>query len=292
MPSTFRPLKTLSSWRRISLHTWENPGDPTVYATLEINVARALPYLQRIRSEHGEHATMTHLVAKALALAIRSYPRSNGIIARRRIYLRDTVDIFVQVASQGGEELSGTKVERADEKTIAEIAREVTERAARIRAGRDRELEQTKRLVNALPDFLLGRVLRLIEYLIYDVGLDLSRFGVVRDGFGSAMVSNIGMFGLSFGLAPLVPLSRVPIVVLVGEVQNRPWVEDDRVTVRPVVMLGCTFDHRLIDGAQGGKMAALLRSVVEDPERYLEETQPRSAEPVPVAGDSLTAVRG
>jgi len=292
MPSTFRPLTSLSSWRRIALHTWNNPGDPTVYATLEINVARALPYLQRVRAEHGEHATMTHLVAKALALAIRSYPRSNGIIARRRIYLRDTVDIFIQVVSQGGEELSGTKVERVDEKTIAEIAREVSERAARIRAGRDRELEQTKRLVNWLPNFLLGKVLRLIEYLTYDVGLDLSRFGVVRDGFGSAMVSNIGMFGLAFGLAPLVPLSRVPIVVLVGEVQNRPWVEGEQVTVQPVVILGCTFDHRLIDGAQGGKMAALLRSVVEDPERYLEARAPLAADSVAIAAGTLTAARG
>jgi pyruvate dehydrogenase E2 component (dihydrolipoamide acetyltransferase) len=285
MPSTFRPLKTLSSWRRIALHAWGNPGDPTVYATLEIDVTRALPYLQRVRTEQGQHATMTHLVAKALALAIRSYPRSNGIIARQRIYLRDTVDIFIQVASQGGEELSGTKVERADEKTIAEIAHEVNERAARIRAGRDRDIEQTKRLVNTMPNFLLGRALRLIEWLTYDVGLDLSRFGVVRDGFGSAMVSNVGMFGLSFGLAPLVPLSRVPIIVLVGEVQNRAWVEDDRVTARPILILGCTFDHRLIDGAQGGKMAALLRSVVEDPERYLEGAKEHAIEREPIAAD-------
>jgi pyruvate dehydrogenase E2 component (dihydrolipoamide acetyltransferase) len=270
MPSTFRRLKTLSTWRRISLHAWKGPGDPTVYGMLEINVERALPYLQRVRSEQGAHATMTHLVAKALALAIRSHPKANGMIARRRIYLRDTVDIFVQVASEGGEELSGAKVERADEKAVAEIAREVTDRAAKIRAGRDRDIERTKQVVTMLPGFLLGKFLRLIEFLTYDLGLDLSRFGVVRDGFGSAMVSNVGMFGLAFGLAPLVPLSRVPIVVLVGEVQQRPWVEGDRVVVRPVVVLGCTFDHRLIDGVQGARMAALLRSIVEDPEGHLE----------------------
>jgi pyruvate dehydrogenase E2 component (dihydrolipoamide acetyltransferase) len=62
----------------------------------------------------------------------------------------------------------------------------------------------------------------------------------------------------------------VPIVVLVGEIQKRPWVDGDRLVVAPVVLLGCTFDHRLIDGAHGGKMAALLRQVVEDPERYLD----------------------
>jgi hypothetical protein len=121
-----------------------------------------------------------------------------------------------------------------------------------------------------MPTALLGPFLRLIEFLTYDVGLDLSRFGVVRDGFGSAMVSNVGMFGIEFALAPLIPLTRVPIVVLVGQVRKRPCVEDDRVVVRPVLLLGCTFDHRLIDGAQGAKMAALLRRIVEDPERYLD----------------------
>jgi pyruvate dehydrogenase E2 component (dihydrolipoamide acetyltransferase) len=279
MASTLRPLENLSSWRRISLHTWGRPADPTVYGTLEINVERALAYLERVRAEAGVHATMTHLVAKALALAIRAHPESNAIIARGRIYARDTVDIFVQVASHGGEELSGTKVERVDEKSIVAIAHEVTTGAARIREGRDRNVDRTKRLVAAVPDVLLGPLLRLVEFLTYDVGLDLSRFGVVRDGFGSAMVSNVGMFGLAFGLAPLVPMSRVPIVVLVGEVQRRPWVEGDRVAARPVAILGCTFDHRLLDGARAGKMASLLRRIVEDPEAYMGIGAERTAGP-------------
>ena len=38
--------------------------------------------------------------------------------------------------------------------------------------------------------------------------------------------------------------------------------------MRSVVTLGCTFDHRMIDGAQGTAMAAILRQVVEDPEQF------------------------
>ena len=62
-----------------------------------------------------------------------------------------------------------------------------------------------------LPSFVLGRVVRFLEYLIYDRQLDLSRFGVEPDQFGSAMVSNIGNFegfGMSFALAPLVSYLR------------------------------------------------------------------------------------
>jgi pyruvate/2-oxoglutarate dehydrogenase complex dihydrolipoamide acyltransferase (E2) component len=280
MSSTFTPFRNLSSWRRISLHAWKRPADPTVYGTLEIDMERALRYLRGVRDEIGPHVTVTHLVAKALALAIRQHPKANGIVAWRRIYLRDTVDIFIQVASEEGEELSGAKVAQADAKSVAEIALEVAERVASIRQRRDRDIEGTKRLVSKLPNVLLGPVLRLIEFLLYELGLDLSRFGVVRDGFGSAMVSNVGMFGVTFGLAPLVPFSRAPIVILVGRVQNRPWVEGERLAVRPVLTLGCTFDHRVIDGALAAKLAALVRAVIEDPARYLgDEAALASADP-------------
>src|ERR1043165_397882 len=108
----------------------------------------------------------------------------------------------------------------------------------------------------------------------------LFRSGIERDQFGSAMVSNIGNFegfGMSFALAPLVPMSRCPIVVLIGEVQKKPVVEGDRVAVRSVVTLGCTFDHRMIDGAQGTAIAAVLRRVVEDPEKELGAIPARTA---------------
>jgi pyruvate/2-oxoglutarate dehydrogenase complex dihydrolipoamide acyltransferase (E2) component len=269
MSHTFTRLRDLSTWRQISLHAWRHPADPTVYGTIEIDMEKGLRYLRRVRADEGVHATVTHLVAKALAVAIRRFPHANGLIARRRIYLRDTVDIFVQVASEDGEDLSGAKVEAADEKTVAEIAREVWARAQRIRQRQDPEIERTKRLVTTLPGWLMGLFLRFLGFLIYDVGLDLSRFGVVRDQFGSAMVSNVGMFGLSFGLAPLVPFSRAPIVVLVGEVQNRPWADGERVIARPTLVLGCTFDHRFIDGAQAGKIARVFREALEDPERHL-----------------------
>ena len=100
--------------------------------------------------------------------------------------------------------------------------------------------QRTKSMVQRLPNFLLGRVVHFLEHLIYDWQLDLSRFGVEPDQFGSAMVSNIGNFegfGMSFALAPLVPISRVPIVVLIGQVQRKPVVEDDQVVVRSVVTL-------------------------------------------------------
>jgi pyruvate/2-oxoglutarate dehydrogenase complex dihydrolipoamide acyltransferase (E2) component len=269
MGSHFTEFKNLSSWRRISLNAWKYPTDPTVYGTLDFNMERAVEYLDGLRTPGGPRITATHLIALALARALRQHPKCNGLIARGRIYLRDTVDIFVQVVSEGGDELSGIKIERADEKSVLEIAHEVAEHADQLRHGRDQDVERTKQLVNMMPGSLLGMFMRFIEFLNYDVGLDLTRFGVVRDGFGSAMVSNIGTFGLTFGLGPLVPMTRTPIVILVGEIRDRPWVVDGQLAVRPAITLGCTFDHRFIDGAHAGKLVKVIRAILEDPAHHL-----------------------
>ena len=37
------------------------------------------------------------------------------------------------------------------------------------------------------------------------------------------MVTNVGTFGLAQAHAPLVPFSRTPLVVLVGEVRTSRW---------------------------------------------------------------------
>jgi pyruvate dehydrogenase E2 component (dihydrolipoamide acetyltransferase) len=230
----------------------------------------SLAYLDRLRAETGVRVTVTHLVARGVALAIRRHPHLNGIVARGRIYLRDTVDIFLQVAIDGGKDLSGVKINRVDEKSALVMAREMEARVERLRQRRDRQVERTKSMLDRIPLPLLGPMMRTISYLIYDLDLDLGRLGVVKDEFGSAMITNVGTFGLAQAHAPLVPFSRTPLVVLVGEVQDKPVAEDGRVVVRPVMTLGVTFDHRFMDGSQGGAMAQLFREYLDDPARFEE----------------------
>src|SRR5512145_1703726 len=88
MGRTFRPLEPFRGWRRLAAQTWRPPQDPSVYAVLEISVRPALAYLERLREETGIRVTMTHLVTRGVALALRSYPQMNGIVSRGRILLR------------------------------------------------------------------------------------------------------------------------------------------------------------------------------------------------------------
>jgi pyruvate/2-oxoglutarate dehydrogenase complex dihydrolipoamide acyltransferase (E2) component len=270
----FRRVRKLSSWRRISLSAWERPSDPTVYGWLDIDVSRALAYLEALSRDTSSKVTLTHLVGKALALAIAEHPDVNGIVRRgRHIYTRSTVDIFFQVAYESGGNLSGAKVSRADEKPLDEIAAELTGRARAIRSHDSHELSRSDASLGGVPPVLRKLALRAIETVTYDWGLDLSKLGVPNDGFGSAMVTNVGMFGLQHGFAPLVPFSRVPIVLTVGAVRDAAVVEQGEVIVRPVLSVGVTLDHRVLDGFQAGKLAQRFCDVMRDPAAVLARGQ-------------------
>lgn len=262
----FREIRGLSSWRVISLNLWDKPRDPTVYGLIDVEMGAALEYLRAVNEmDPGAKATVTHLVVKAIARALAAHPEANAIASRRRLYQRDSVDVYCQVATDGGNDLTGVKVAHADQKSVAAIASELAIAVSRVHAGRDAGSERTKRTVLSVPRPLLKPLLRLVEYLSYDRLLDLSRLGIAFDQFGSAMVSNVGNFAIANGLAPLVPATRAPIVLLVGEVAERPVVREGRVVAAPCMTIGCTFDHRVIDGYQAGAMSRVVRETILDP---------------------------
>ena len=261
----WKPATASSTWRKISLSAWTRPHDPSVYGWLDLDVSHALAYLERFERTGGAKVTLTHLVGKALALAIAACPEVNALVRRGRIFTRETVDVFFQVAYEKGGNLSGVKVQSADRKSVVEIAKELAERAAAIRAREQHELSRSDFNLGRVPALLRPIALRAVETAIYDLGLNLTRLGVPRDAFGSAMVTNVGMFGLPHGFAPLVPFSRVPIVLTVGAVHDGPVVVDGAVVVRPILPVGVTLDHRILDGYQAGKLAQRFQEVMGDP---------------------------
>jgi len=253
----------------MAVHAWNPPRDPTVYGVIDVDATNALSFIRDQRESSGVKVTLTHLVGKALACAIAERPEVNAIIRRGRIWVRDTVDIFFQVSFEGGENLAGAKIARANEKSVVEIARELAKRAERIRDKKDDPTQKSARLLGQLPPSLTRAAMQLGERLTYDYNLDLGRLGVPYDAFGSAMVTNVGGFGLTVGHAPLFPPSRTPVILTVGAVRDAPAAVGGRVEVRPMLAIGASFDHRVADGYQAGRMANRFRAVLEDPEKEL-----------------------
>jgi pyruvate dehydrogenase E2 component (dihydrolipoamide acetyltransferase) len=269
MGKRFQKAIDLPAWRRIAANAWRPPREPIIHGSLEVDAGPSLQHVAKLREETGVRVTITHLVAKAVARAVASMPEVNGIVSRGSLRLRPTVDVFIQVALDEGLSLSGALIKEADRKSVEVIARELAAKVEKIRSHTDESLEKTTRMMSVVPAPLLGPLLRMLSWAQYDVGLDLSRMGIDTDPFGSAMVTNVGMFGLQQGFPPPFPLGRTAIVILVGEVTRKPVAVNDEVVVRPTLGLHATLDHRIIDGYHAGVLAASVRESLTKPEVML-----------------------
>jgi pyruvate dehydrogenase E2 component (dihydrolipoamide acetyltransferase) len=262
----FTPIEDASSFRRMAAAMWRSPRDPSIYGSMDVDATVALGFLRD--RQNGVKLTVTHLVARAVALALRDQPEINAKVRFwGRLEKRATVDIFVTVATEGQRDLSGARIERADEKSLVELAREVSARAGNIRNGTDASYAKSRSRLKQLPWWLTRPATWLSDVLVNELHVDLTSQGMPPDPFGSAIVTSVGMFGIDAAFAPFVPLARCPMLILVPEVRPRPWAVGDRVEVRPVLRLCATFDHRLIDGAAAGRFAARLTQLFATPDR-------------------------
>ena len=258
----------ISGWRKIAAATWGHPNDPQIFGDLEVDATALLEFIDDAREATRARLTVTHMVGKAIAHALGEHPDLNVRLHRGHFVQRETVDVFFIVSAGSGAELSGVKVERADEKPVVEIAKELTNRAARVRTGQDEEFGKSKRTLSRTPHWLLRRSLRVVAWLAVDHDKDVRSLGVRRQTFGSAMITSVGMFGIQHAYAPMSPYYRVPLIVLVGEVARKPSVVEDRIEARPLVNLSATLDHRYVDGFHAARLSRSIRAYLEDPKRF------------------------
>jgi pyruvate dehydrogenase E2 component (dihydrolipoamide acetyltransferase) len=270
MPNVdLEPVKRVPAFRKIAVGTWATTYDPQVYGTVAIRMERAIQFIEEFRQRTGKRLTVTHLVAKAVGVAFQRMPDANAMLRFGRIYPRKVIAVFLQVAmtdpATGKPDLSGTTLHGVDKMSLEEIV-DATEKSVKlVRADQDKALAKSRKLFSAVPGFVLHRLLRFFSFLIYSLNLDLSWLGVPKDGFGSVMVTNIGSLGLEIAYAPLVPWSRVPMVLTVGKVNDEPVVENGAVVPGKVMRLSATFDHRFIDGVHAAVLAKCMQEVFGDP---------------------------
>lgn len=264
------PPKRQPIFRKIALGTWARTYDPQVYGTLSLRAEPMLRFIESQRASTGARLTMTHVIAKAAGLCFRHMPDANALLRFSRTYPRRDIDVFLQVMMEDPvtkkPDLSGVVLRRIDELSLQEIVKVTEEAVRKVKSGEDRELAKSRGLLGKLPAFLVGPTLKILSFLLYDLNLDLRWAGIPKDGFGSVMVTNIGSLGLEQAYAPLVPWSRVPMIVAAGAVTDEPVVQDGQVVPGKIIRLCVTFDHRFIDGAHAATLARRMREIFADPE--------------------------
>lgn len=82
-------------------------------------------------------------------------------------------------------------------------------------------------------------------------------------------VSNIGAVGGGHG-TPIVPYGTTAILS-VGRAKEEPVVQEGDLVIAPVMPLSLSYDHRVVDGAQGRRFMAMLMENLEEPALFLAD---------------------
>lgn len=269
-----RRKQNLSAFRKMALGTWQTTHDPSVYGAVTLRMDRAEAYVRQFRQVTGKRLTLSHMMAKAAAAALEITPDANAILRLGSIYLRDRIGVFFQVALEdpatGQIDLSGTTVFDPEKRSLLDICQELDDKAERVRSGADNK-ERARSIFKKAPNLAIGPLLDTIGFLGHTLNLDLEKLGVPNDAFGSIMITNIGSLGLEEAYAPLVPYSRVPIVLAMGSVRDEAVVEDGQVVPGRVMKVCATFDHRVLDGKHAAIMVKTLRSWMEYPFEHFDK---------------------
>ena len=251
----------------MAIFTWRSAADPTVYGWTDLDVERALAYIDAQSKSSKTRITLTHFVGRAVAEVYRRHPTLNVILRRGGIYPRKNVDIYFTVANDAaGMDLAGAVVRRGDQLTLPEFAQALAEPVESIRTGKKHPFQVLKKIIRWIPSALTRPALSIASLVLYGWNLYLPVFGLGKDAFGSVMISNIGSLGLDSAFPPLVPVTRVPMLVSICRIKENAVVRDGKVVVAKQIRLGFTIDHRVIDGVPLGPMAKTLEAIFANPE--------------------------
>lgn len=266
-----------STRRKLAISTWAAPSEGNIFGKLVLDATELQPFIDHVRATTGEKVTVTHLVGKAIALALAKAPSLNGRILFGRYEPFETVDVTYLVALDDGADLAKVKICHMDRRPVEDVARELRARAEKLRKGQDAEFEKSKGMLRVLPSFVLRPLLFAIGWVTAALGVEVKALGLEAFPFGSCIITSVGMLGIDEGFAPFTPFARVPLMILVGAVRVEPAVVDGQVVARAQLTITATVDHRFVDGFQLGTLAKVVRDVLENPWQLLADGKPTQA---------------
>ncbi|MGX5694935.1 dihydrolipoamide acetyltransferase family protein [Agromyces soli] len=80
---------------------------------------------------------------------------------------------------------------------------------------------------------------------------------------GTISITNVGVFGVDAGTPILNPGEAA--ILAMGQVRRTPWEHRGEIALREVMTLSLSFDHRLVDGAQGSRFLADIGRILREP---------------------------
>ena len=227
---TFEPMtamrKGIAEHMRRSLDTSAH-----VTSAIEVDMSRVVAIRAKLKKEYeeayGVNPTYLSFVARAVVETLREYPWINGEIRGDKIVTRNYVNLGFAVELADGKGLIVPVVKHTEGLNLLGMARGVAEIAQR---AREKKL---------MPDDVQG---------------------------GTFTITNPGGYGTFHG----TPVISQPQAAILGTyaVVKRAWVIQDElgkdvISIRPIMNLTLTYDHRLVDGALAGRFLRDLKAKLE-----------------------------
>jgi len=196
---------------------------PHVHIFAEVDMHRVAAVRAKAKKE-GVNLTYLPFVIHAAAKALRETPIMNAIVSGESTVMKKDIHIAVAVDTEKG--LLVPVLRNADRLSLKEISAAMEDFGARAKSGK------------ISPDELSG---------------------------GTFSITNPGIKGNLFG-TPIINQPQVGILRL-GQIVKRPVVIDvdgeDSIVIRPMMYLGCAYDHRVIDGVAGNGFLYRVREILE-----------------------------
>lgn len=210
----------------------------------QIDMSVAQRAIEALRSR-GVRATYTHVLVRAVALALRRYPEGRQMVAGYQRLQPGSVDIGLSVAGQTSY-APVLVIKDADERPLPALVDYLTEAARETREKEQRDLEGMHRTGWIIP---IGAARRLILRW-------LNRTFWFRRRL-------VGIFQITClpGTDWVAPLTFYSGMALgFGQVRDTVLAIDGQPAVRPASWLTLSFDHKAHDGQ---RVMALLRHIEE-----------------------------
>lgn len=200
-----------------------------VTSFVEADVTNIVFWRNKIKHDfqkrEGDILTYTPVFIEAVINAIKDYPMINIQVDGDRIIKKKEISIGMAVALPSGN-LIVPVIKNADQYNLKGLVKIVNDVARR---ARENKLK---------PDELTG---------------------------GTFTISNVGSFGNVMG-TPIIVQPQVGIIAL-GAIQKKPSVIDtpygDAIAIRHKMFLSHSYDHRVVDGALGGRVVRRVADYLE-----------------------------
>jgi len=208
---------------------------PHVTSFVEADVTNLWVWRERIKKafeqREGEKLTFTPIFIMAIVQAIKEMPMVNVQVDGYTIIRKRDINIGMAAALPSGN-LIVPVIKNADRLNLVGMAKAVNDLANRARLGK------------LLPDEVSG---------------------------GTYTVTNVGTFGNVLG-TPVINQPQVAIMAT-GAIRKKPAVIEtpmgDLIGIRQMMFLSHSYDHRVVDGALGGRFVRRVGDILEawDPDQ-------------------------